>query len=597
MAPEYLLLVSDDPVRTAGIAAQIQVRLGVPPAYMDGRLAAFRRGANAILALDSGGCVIGTLFHRFGPPRAIERLDDPESQRILASFGRELVDRYWGAYIAAIEHEGLVRVIRDPSGALPCYHTGFDGGVVFANDADMLVASGLAKPSPSWPALARGLYVKDLPNEETALVGVTELLPGTAFIRGNDYRGTAEIWSPWNYVVGGGEARADTVESLRRTVQSTVSAWASCYDGVLCAVSGGLDSSIVAACLAAGPRAPELLTISTTDVDGDELFFAEILARGLGCDLRAEALDLADIAIDRAAAPHLPRPVSRTQSLSYDKIVARVAAESGADCLFTGNGGDNVFGFSYSATSIYDRLRGEGIGGGLLRTLSDICTLTGASPWQALTAAGKVARRRSPRYRWKPSPEFLHPDVLADNQRREPAHRWLAAPEDALPGKAVHISLLLLIQQHLQANERTTGLPVINPLMSQPVVEACLRIPSWEWCAGGVNRSIARQAFATQLPAPLIQRRSKGTPESFCVEIIEAHRAAIRDHLADGTLAAHGVVDAEAIACRLADDAPTLSSTQRLLELVEAEAWARTWETAAENAAGLVVPARSVATS
>lgn len=577
MAPEYLLTIVRDKAQLAAVASWLKERLGLTPAFAEGRIAVFARGTTIPVAIGTSGYVIGTLFHRFGPPRAIETLDDTESRRIVESGGSELIDRFWGGYVAVIDHGNMVQIIRDPSGALPSYHADFEDGIIFASDACMLAAAGLTNPSPSWPALGRGLYLKDFPSDQTALQGVSELLPGTALTLCDEHRSTRQLWSPWDYITRGDEAREEQVQHVRRNVQTAVSAWASIHQSLLCAVSGGLDSSIVAACLEQTSRKPVLLTISTAEPDGDEAFFAQMLADALGQDLCVEALDLTDILIDRAAAPHLPRPVSRTQSLSYDAIVARVAAGVGADCLFTGNGGDNVFAFSHSATSIYDRFRGEGLGFGLLRTLNDVCSLTGCSPWQAIASAWKVARRPTPSYQWKPDPEFLHPELIAANSREHPAHPWLVAPGDALPGKAAHIALLLRIQQHLQASERSMGLPVVNPLMSQPVIETCLPIPSWEWCAGGVNRSLAREAFAMHLPTPLIRRRSKGTPESFCVAIIETHRDAIRERLVDGCLAAHGLLDIEAVERRLANNAPTLPSTQRLLELVEAEAWARHW--------------------
>src|SRR4029078_4660956 len=50
-------------------------------------------------------------------------IDAIESERMCDSGGQYLIDEYWGRYVAVLR-EGAnqrVRVVRDPSGGLPCY--------------------------------------------------------------------------------------------------------------------------------------------------------------------------------------------------------------------------------------------------------------------------------------------------------------------------------------------------------------------------------------------------------------------------------------------------------------------------------------------
>jgi asparagine synthase (glutamine-hydrolysing) len=61
----------------------------------------------------------------------------------------------------------------------------------------------------------------------------------------------------------------------------------------------------------------------------------------------------------------------------------------------------------------------------------------------------------------------------------------------------------------------------VSPLVSQPLIELCLAIPTWFWCADGQNRAIARKAFAGDLPPPTLARRSRGTSESFILQALE----------------------------------------------------------------------------
>src|SRR3546814_8386284 len=57
------------------------------------------------------------------------------------------------------------------------------------------------------------------------------------------------------------------------------------------------------------------------------------------------------------------------------------------DAFFVGAGGDNVFYLTHSARPIVDRYRTEGLSKGLIDTISDICTITGASIWRVLREA------------------------------------------------------------------------------------------------------------------------------------------------------------------------------------------------------------------
>ena len=159
-----------------------------------------------------------------------------------------------------------------------------------------------------------------------------------------------------------------------------------------------------------------------------------------------------------------------------------------------------------------------------------------------------------------------------------PRHPWLQPPETVLPGKAAHVSLLLGTQHLTEDSDPQADRRLLSPLISQPVVELCLRIPSWMWFDRGCNRAVARHAFDADLPPDVAWRRSKGSPDSFLVEMFDANRDRIRALLLHGNLARHGLLDAEAIAAHLADLGPVRGSDHvRILRLVDIEAWTRSW--------------------
>src|SRR3546814_18425449 len=69
---------------------------------------------------------------------------------------------------------------------------------------------------------------------------------------------------------------------------------------------------------------------------------------------------------------------------------------------------------------------------------------------------------------------------------------------------------------------RSTAAPQITPLLSQPIVELCLSIPTWQWVRGGRDRAVARAAVADLLPALIAQRRTKGGPTGFLRRVFNA---------------------------------------------------------------------------
>ncbi|MFA6115466.1 MAG: asparagine synthase-related protein [Sphingomonas sp.] len=525
------------------------------------------------------GAVAGKLFHRFGHAHQIREIDEHEGLAIQRSGGAKLIEKYWGAYVAIIPNSNGIMVLRDPSGGMPCYTIRTATFTAFCSDPAILMAAGLLTPSINWQAFARHLYLPDLPFAATALDGVSQVMPGSASLESSEGYRIITLWSPWDHVTPHSplHSKSDPPQ-LERTIQSCTSAWASCFNGILLGVSGGLDSSILAHCFAATKAELTCITLSADDPSGDEREYARVMCRAVGAELIEAPYLLKNIDIDCSVGAHLPRPGGRSQALAYDRQVLDAVNRHSIDAFCTGNGGDNVFFLSHSARAIVDRFRVEGLGWNLVQTVRDICTLTGCSIPQAVREAIRIARLPGCNYRWPINSTFLEPDVVPAGIEHEIHHPWLDAPAKALPGKAAHIAMLLRMHNHLEGFDREIGPAVLNPLTSQPIVELCLGIPSWEACAGGRDRAVAREAFGKRLPPVIVHRRTKGGPDGFAAQILGHFRDAIRDRLMDGILSAQGIVDRAAIARALTPSMGDYGNSYvRLLLLADAEAWARHW--------------------
>ena len=172
---------------------------------------------------------------------------------------------------------------------------------------------------------------------------------------------------------------------------------------------------------------------------------------------------------------------------------------------------------------------------------------------------------------------LLNPDRSLPGATR-PLTPYRPGATTRFPGRLAHIDMLMGIQNHIEGYDRTIRPPVVSPLLCQPIVEACLAIPSWRWCEGGINRSVARRAFRDMLPPSIIDRTSKAGPDSLMAVVFERDRSILREQLLDGLLRRERIIDPIAVETALAD--PETGRGQlfyRLLNLAEAEAWARSW--------------------
>lgn len=575
MSPRYVLILAEDPTSRTDRVRLIAERTGLQPVFSRGQISALANPACACIPVADAGCILGSLFRRHGPAEPLTALRKEDALAIANSNGQALFGAYWGGYVAAIATGEHTSLLRDPSATFPCYYACATGFALFASDAELLAACGVAS-MVDVEEIGRQIFRAFVPSPATALRGVHELLAGFALRFPSGMAIQQAWWSPWDHVSNAGAAPGEAAERLARIVGHSVQSWASTRHRLLLSVSGGLDSSIVAACLAKGGRDLVCLTMFTDDAAGDERPFARAVCDHLGLRLIERPYSLEDIDITEPLAAHLPRPRDRTQALAYERVNLEVAAELGADGFVTGNGGDNVFGYSQSAAPIADRYLVEGVGEGLFRSLRDVCRQTGCSIFDALGQAWRLAHQ-SPRHRVRPNALLLHPDFVRGLGADELRHPWLDPPAGALPGTTAHISSVLRVQPILEA-ARGYHWPVLSPLVSQPVIETCLAVPSWEWRAGGRDRSLARRAFAAELPPLILNRRVKGTPGRFAAQLLDHFRGPIRDRLLGGRLAERGIIDAAAIGQLLAGERPVPDLQRvRILELVNAEAWMEHW--------------------
>lgn len=530
-----------------------------------------------LIPIGKNGCIAGYLFRREAPCGRVVELDDGAIQQVIATRGASLLADYWGGYVAIMEFDDGVEAIRDPSGMLPCYCRRSRGVTYLASDMTALFEPGDA--TVDFDVIARMFASIDALGRKTAVAGIEELLPGERIRLTRNGARTALAWSPWNHVPRRYHRRFDEeVEALRATVKQSVGAWTTCFDSILLGVSGGVDSSIVAA--AAMPRTPglRLLTLVEPGTEGDERRYAEALAARLGSCLAAAHLDLGAVDVAQPVLPHFPVPLALPLMQAVEAVHRGEEQSKPIDVFFSGNGGDNVFCNMHSAAPLADRLIARGPTLGAWRTARDLADLTG-SPVAAVVRHGlrRFRGRRDPhpiRFDFTGLTSRAVATVLAADDR----HPWLVAPRGALPGQKAYVAMQARGQKSIELYPRKTSAPHIAPLMSQPIVELCLSIPSWHGVEGGRDRAVARAAFAEDLPPLIVDRRTKGSPQGFLRRIFDAQLSRALELLVGGRLVEAGIVDPAFLKHATKDAWRDDGRDHRILSFAAAETWVRWWE-------------------
>lgn len=571
----FVALVGPNAIAERALASDLEQRLRLsrtqpfPGLSFDGA-----RIGDALLLPDGLGIIWGRLFDRCG--NSVRTVSPGSALDWIASGGRDLVETFWGSYIALLVGEDHLLAIRDPSGAIPCYYASTAGGVVLSSDAERARSAAAFPVTIDWTEIRSELQHIGRRTARTALAGFSELLPGTALRISDREARVATLWSPYRFVDGWRVPPdyRDAAQEVRDVVARTVRALTIDCLRPLSEVSGGVDSSIVTAALRVAGRNARCVTVRGGDSDLDERPYAKAVADRCGFGWQQVVLDVDDVDIRRSDAFALPRPSARAFAQAVDEASLLAAGEMGCDAFVSGGGGDNVFWYFQNVLPALDRLRCQNIGG-FLATVHDLAWMSGVSRTQVLRMSIRRLLRRAPKP-WPHDVSLLAPDVRQIEPM--PSHPWLPAPPGTLRGVQAYARLLVLMQGQYEAARRADAGTIIAPLLAQPVVETCLAIPSWFWCREGRNRAVARDAFADLLPPEILTRRSKGGFDGFAYAVFLRNRALVREMLLEGVLAKQDLLDRSEIERVLGGSAEVSNLlANRLLRLVSIEAWLASW--------------------
>jgi asparagine synthase (glutamine-hydrolysing) len=547
----------------------------------------------AYLLAEGDGVVLGNLFARseegVSTPAPAD-LGAADSRAMLDSNGRHLIESFWGRYVAFL-HDAPARatwVVRDPTAGLPCYLVRCRGVDIYFSWMDDITPLLDAPPEVDWSYLIAAVCFLREHSHGTALREVTQVLAGECVETRAGISKRYFYWDPLQIANTEVIEDLDTaVTAMRQCVRDVIHAWASRYDHLLLSLSGGLDSSIVLACLRDAPSRPQVTCFHyyPLGADLDERAFARAAAAEAGLELLERSRDSSYSLQPLLTIHRAPEPTNYPYFLEHSRLDAQLAAERGASAIFIGHGGDQLFYQERAEWAPGDFLHRRGPRPGVLRVALDAAQMDQISFWRVLrqAAAGYFAQRRwsilEEAGRMRP---LLVPARVAEARRSGAfLHPLLRHPRGAPSGKLWHAHQVTQPFDFYDPLGREGEAERLSPLCSQPLMELCLRIPTYVLTHGGWDRAVARRAFYHDLPPEIRNRRNKGGIEEHLRLTLEHNRGFLRELLLDGALVREGVVDRARVAEVLSGRAsPIASGPGELLEYAGTEAWLRRWGSA-----------------
>jgi asparagine synthase (glutamine-hydrolysing) len=454
----------------------------------------------------------------------LTNVDEPVEASVWARYaseGPDAIARLRGSFVIGVWDDDARR------GVLATDHLG-TGGLFYRTDGRRLVfASEIATlldlldstPSPDEDALIRWLAYEPTAGGQTLYAGVRRLRGGELIELGTEGYRVRTYWKP-RYVEPPTRTAAEHADADREATAAAVRSRVSSNGRTGLLLSGGLDSSSIAAFTGSGIRAYSAVFPDHPEIDESRLI-RDVTST---LELPLTTLDVRGGSMLPASLDYLARwrLPSVSPTLVFMSPLARAAGDDGIEVLLDGEGGDELFSGSpfvftdlllhgriRSALSIAERLPGtagrprQQILSGVLRQWA----LRGAVPY----AVHAGLRRLRPAHygaRWLTPSTAAHDGRHADEwewKLLDGPRWWADLAYDFTQGRE-----RMGAHDFLRHKSADAGLQGRHPYFDDlDLVEQMLAIPSELAFDSAYDRPLLRRATAGLLPDTIRLRRDK----------------------------------------------------------------------------------------
>ena len=479
-----------------------------------------------------------------------------DTECILAAyekFGLACLDGLRGMFAFALWDERSERLFaaRDRFGIKPFYYTVVDGILYFASEAKALIPF-LPTVRTDERALAEYLTFQFTIGSRTLFEGIKQLEPGHALVAEG---GTIRTYRYWDvsYDLDFNQTADGTQERIRELVLDSVNLHGTSDVPIGAYVSGGIDSSLVARLASNLPMHAGLAFHGrfSGQAGYDESAFAELAAREAGAELCIVDITASDfVANIGPVVRSLDFPVAGPGSFAQ-YMVSRLASQH-VKVVLGGQGGDELFGgyvrylIAYLEQALKAAIDGTYRNGNYVVTIESIVPNLGLlreyrpllqKLWES-DLFGPMDQRyfrlidRSTEMRNEVDWAALDFDEVIQTFGR----LFNESPnigKDAYFDRMTHFDFKTLLPALLHVEDRMSmahGLESRVPFLDHPLVEFAATVPANIKFEGGKMKQLLREAFGSEIPQPILDRRDK---MGFPVPLSEWFSGELRDFAQD----------------------------------------------------------------
>jgi asparagine synthase (glutamine-hydrolysing) len=449
---------------------------------------------------------------------------------------------------------------RDRLGEKPLYYGTVGGVFLFASELKALREHPAFDAEIDRDSLVRYLQFNCIPAPFSIYRGIHKLVPGKIL---RYKRGEIRISAFWSVLACVEDAASqpfqgsetDAIAELDWLLRDAVRLRMHADVPLGAFLSGGIDSSLIAALMQAQSKSPvRTFTIGFQDAAYDEAPEARAVARHLGTEHTELYVSPAEAIGMVSRLPEVYDEPFADSSQLPTLLISQLARQHVTVSL-SGDGGDEVFG-GYNRYTWGGRLWNS-----LKRTPRAVRRLTGAAitglepqHWEAIFGALRPIlpaslRQRTPGYKlhqlarllssldrkdmymkmashWLPSEQVVRETVL-DSSRHVSEQEWLTLPEFAL--QAIYLDTITYLPNDILAKlDRASmafGLESRIPYLDHRVVEFAWRLPLEMKVRPNCGKWILRQVLQRYVPSHLTERSKMG----FGVPLDSWLRTSLRD--------------------------------------------------------------------
>jgi asparagine synthase (glutamine-hydrolysing) len=523
------------------------------------------------------------------------RCDSETILHAYEAFGEDCVERLRGMFAFALwdGRRGRLLLARDPLGIKPLYYTVRSASLAFASEIKALLASGLVRPSFDRDVLPEYLASGFVAGEDTFFVGVRRLEPGhvLTWTRDEGFR-VREYWKPPSVGAGNGASLRDEARELRRILGEAVRRHLMSDVPVGLFLSGGVDSTALAALMAPMVREPiRTFAVGFDEPGASELPFARAVAGHLGTIHH-------EVTVSRdeyfRALPeliwHEDEPLAFPASVPL-YFVSRLAAQH-VKVVLTGEGSDELFsGYNRYRIAAWNAIAERTVWRRVPRWVR--ARVRAAVPWLPAALRRNAARTflaAGPDLRtafYEPFAVFsgaLQSELLAGiaaSPARDPyamALRFASESGGGVLDRILYADLRTYLAELLMKQDQMSMAASIEsrvPFLDDEVVRFAVSLPARYKLRGLRTKAVLKEAVRDILPPGVLHRRKMGFPVPIGPWLAGGARRVVSEYVLGPRALSRGLFRPAALRRLVAAHDATGRHGDRLWLLVTLEMWHR----------------------